>query len=45
MHDAAPGRVVVFSALDNLVKGAAGQAVQNLNLASGLPETMGLDAA
>jgi N-acetyl-gamma-glutamyl-phosphate reductase len=43
VHDAAPGRVVVFSALDNLVKGAAGQAVQNLNLASGLPETMGLD--
>ena len=40
-----PGRVVVFSALDNLVKGAAGQAVQNLNLAAGLPETMGLDAA
>lgn len=45
VHDAAPGRVVVFSALDNLVKGAAGQAVQNLNLASGLPETMGLDAS
>jgi N-acetyl-gamma-glutamyl-phosphate reductase len=45
VHDAAPGRVVVFSALDNLVKGAAGQAVQNLNLASGLPETMGLEAA
>jgi N-acetyl-gamma-glutamyl-phosphate reductase len=45
VHDAAPGRVVVFSALDNLVKGAAGQAVQNLNLASGLPETMGLTAA
>jgi N-acetyl-gamma-glutamyl-phosphate reductase len=45
VHDAAPGRVVVFSALDNLVKGAAGQAVQNLNLARGLPETMGLDAA
>ena len=45
VHDAAPGRVVVFSALDNLVKGAAGQAVQNLNLAMGLPETMGLDAS
>ena len=44
VHDAAPGRVVVFSALDNLVKGAAGQAVQNMNLAAGLPETMGLDA-
>jgi N-acetyl-gamma-glutamyl-phosphate reductase len=43
VHEAAPGRVVVFSALDNLVKGAAGQAVQNLNLAAGLPETMGLE--
>jgi N-acetyl-gamma-glutamyl-phosphate reductase len=42
VHDAAPGRVVVFSALDNLVKGAAGQAVQNLNLALGWPETSGL---
>lgn len=42
VHDAAPGRVVVFSALDNLVKGAAGQAVQNLNLALGWPETAGL---
>jgi N-acetyl-gamma-glutamyl-phosphate reductase len=42
VHEAAPGRAVVFSALDNLVKGAAGQAIQNLNLALGLPETMGL---
>jgi N-acetyl-gamma-glutamyl-phosphate reductase len=42
VHAAAPGRVVVFSALDNLVKGAAGQAVQNLNLALGLPEDAGL---
>jgi N-acetyl-gamma-glutamyl-phosphate reductase len=42
VHEAAPGRVVVFSALDNLVKGAAGQAVQNLNLALGWPETAGL---
>jgi N-acetyl-gamma-glutamyl-phosphate reductase len=41
-HDAAPGRVVVFSALDNLIKGAAGQAIQNMNLAAGLPETAGL---
>jgi N-acetyl-gamma-glutamyl-phosphate reductase len=37
-----PGHVVVFSALDNLLKGAAGQAVQNLNLALGLPEEAGL---
>jgi N-acetyl-gamma-glutamyl-phosphate reductase len=45
VHAGAPGRVIVFSALDNLVKGAAGQAVQNLNLALGLPEEAGLTAA
>ncbi len=37
------GRIVVISSIDNLVKGAAGQAVQNLNLALGWPETSGLD--
>jgi N-acetyl-gamma-glutamyl-phosphate reductase len=42
VHAAAPGRAVVFSALDNLVKGAAGQAIQNLNLALGFPEGAGL---
>jgi len=42
VHDGAPGRAVVFSVLDNLVKGAAGQAIQNMNLALGLPETAGL---
>jgi N-acetyl-gamma-glutamyl-phosphate reductase len=42
VHAAAPGRAVVFSALDNLVKGAAGQAIQNLNLAMGWRETAGL---
>jgi len=36
------GKVVVFSALDNLVKGAAGQAVQNMNLICGYEETAGL---
>ena len=36
------GRVIVVSALDNLGKGAAGQAVQNANLMLGLPETTGL---
>ncbi len=36
-------RVIVMGALDNLVKGAAGQAVQNMNLAFGLPETCGLE--
>lgn len=43
IHVAALGPVVaIFSALDNLVKGAAGQAVQNLNLMLGLPEAEGL---
>jgi N-acetyl-gamma-glutamyl-phosphate reductase len=42
VHAAAPGRAVVFSALDNLLKGAAGQALQNLNLALGLDEAAGL---
>jgi N-acetyl-gamma-glutamyl-phosphate reductase len=41
-YDARTRRAVVVSAIDNLVKGAAGQAVQNLNLALGLPETAGL---
>ena len=40
--DAASGRAVVVSAIDNLVKGAAGQAVQNMNLMLGFPETEGL---
>ena len=35
-------RVIVFAAIDNLWKGAAGQAIQNLNLALGLDETAGL---
>jgi N-acetyl-gamma-glutamyl-phosphate reductase len=39
---AARDRVVIFSALDNLVKGAAGQAIQNLNLMLGFPEAEGL---
>jgi N-acetyl-gamma-glutamyl-phosphate reductase len=40
--DARTGRAVVVSAIDNLVKGAAGQAVQNMNLMFGWPETEGL---
>lgn len=40
--DERTGRVVMMGALDNLVKGAAGQAVQNMNLLFGLPEDMGL---
>jgi len=35
--------VVAISAIDNLVKGAAGQAVQNLNLVMGWPQTAGLE--
>jgi N-acetyl-gamma-glutamyl-phosphate reductase len=41
-EDAATGTVIVICALDNLGKGAAGQAVQNANLALGLEETAGL---
>lgn len=41
--DRRAGRLIVTSALDNLVKGAAGQAVQNLNLLFGMEETAGLD--
>jgi N-acetyl-gamma-glutamyl-phosphate reductase len=40
--DAETGRAVVVSAIDNLVKGAAGQAVQNMNLMLGFDETQGL---
>jgi N-acetyl-gamma-glutamyl-phosphate reductase len=36
--------LVILSVIDNLVKGAAGQAVQNMNLMFGLPETQGLEA-
>ncbi len=43
--DARTGRLVVISALDNLVKGAAGQAVQNMNIMLGLEEKTGLEAA
>ncbi|MBW1866333.1 MAG: N-acetyl-gamma-glutamyl-phosphate reductase, partial [Deltaproteobacteria bacterium] len=37
-------RLILISAIDNLVKGAAGQAVQNMNIMYGLDETTGLDA-
>lgn len=40
--DERTGRVIVLSAIDNLVKGAAGQAVQNFNIACGYEETTGL---
>ena len=41
--DGRTGRIIVMGALDNLVKGAAGQAVQNMNLVFGLEESAGLD--
>lgn len=43
--DRNPGRALVIAAIDNLVKGSSGQAIQNMNLMFGLPETMGLEAA
>jgi len=41
--DRIKGRAIVGAALDNLVKGASGQALQNMNLLLGFPETMGLE--
>ena len=38
----ASGTLIAVSAIDNLIKGAAGQAIQNANIMYGLPETMGL---
>ena len=42
--DAKAEKLIVISCIDNLVKGAAGQAIQNMNLMLGLPETTGLEA-
>src|SRR5690606_22320309 len=41
--DQRTGRVIVVSAIDNLVKGASGQAVQNMNIMCGLPEGLGVE--
>jgi N-acetyl-gamma-glutamyl-phosphate reductase len=38
----AKGKVIVFSAIDNLIKGASGQAIQNMNILFGLDETLSL---
>lgn len=43
--DRVPGRALVIAAIDNLVKGSSGQAIQNFNLMFGLAETAGLEAA
>jgi N-acetyl-gamma-glutamyl-phosphate reductase len=40
--DRVPGRAILVSVIDNLVKGASGQAIQNMNVMLGLPETTGL---
>ncbi len=42
VFDPRTGRLILLSAIDNLVKGASGQAIQNLNLLAGLPEDLGL---
>ncbi|MGE3936055.1 MAG: N-acetyl-gamma-glutamyl-phosphate reductase [Rhodospirillaceae bacterium] len=42
-QDRLPGRAIIVSVLDNLVKGASGQAIQNMNVVYGLPETTGLE--
>ena len=42
--DGRTGRLIVISCIDNLVKGGAGQAVQNMNVMLGMPEAAGLDA-
>ena len=42
-NDRVPGRAIIIAALDNLTKGASGQAVQNMNLMLGFPETLGLE--
>jgi len=41
--DRIPGRAIIVSTLDNLTKGASGQAVQNMNLVLGFTETLGID--
>lgn len=41
--DRVPGHVILCAVIDNLLKGAAGQAIQNFNLMTGQPETLGLD--
>ncbi|GFO54296.1 N-acetyl-gamma-glutamyl-phosphate reductase [Geomonas sp. Red276] len=41
--DERTGRIIILSAIDNLVKGASGQAIQNMNLMCGFPETLGLE--
>lgn len=44
-QDSRTGKIIIISAIDNMVKGAAGQAIQNMNIICGLPETTGLKMA
>ena len=44
-QDPRTGRIIIMSAIDNIAKGAAGQAVQNMNLMNDFPETQGLKGA
>ena len=43
VDDRIPGRAIIISAIDNLVKGASGQAIQNMNIMMGWTETEGLE--
>merc|ERR550537_828696 len=43
VDDRIPGRAIIVSAIDNLVKGASGQAIQNMNIMMGWKETEGLE--
>ena len=42
-HTRIKNKVVIFSAIDNLIKGASGQAIQNMNLIYKFPENLGLE--
>jgi N-acetyl-gamma-glutamyl-phosphate reductase len=42
-EDRLSGRAIIISVIDNLVKGASGQALQNMNLVLGYPEDLGLN--
>lgn len=43
IEDRVKGRAIIVSVIDNIVKGASGQAIQNMNIMFGLPEEMGLE--
>jgi N-acetyl-gamma-glutamyl-phosphate reductase len=43
--DKRTNRIIIISAIDNIVKGAAGQAIHNMNLMCGIDETTGLEGA